>query len=117
MSVGSVAAGRLRHRVTIQKNGTATRNAYGELEPTSWVDVASVYAEVRQQSGTESTDADRVAERITHHVVVQYREGITAAMRIVWQNKVLNIRHVQDLHGMHRGMLLLCEQDAGEVAA
>jgi SPP1 family predicted phage head-tail adaptor len=117
MSVGAVSAGQLRHRVTIQKNGATTRNEYGELQPATWVDVGKAWCRVTPKRGTEATDADRTEERITHDVVMQYREGVTAAMRVVWQNAVLNIRHVQDFAGMHRGMLLLCEQDAGEVAA
>lgn len=117
MSVGAVRAGRLRHRVTIQKNGQTTRNAYGERAPATWVDVGRAWASVEPQSGREAQDADRTAEHVTHKVVMHHREGITAAMRVVWNNQVLNIKHTQDVRGTHRTLILWCEQDAGEVAA
>lgn len=110
MSVGAISTGRLRHRVTIQKNGQATRNAYGELEPASWSTVATVWAAVTPKRGTETTEADQVQERITHEVVTHYRDDVSAAMRLVWNGRVLEVVHVQDFSGMHRGMMLLCEE-------
>lgn len=112
MSVGAIATGRLRHRVRIESNRQTTRNAYGELQPASWSTVATVWAGVTPKRGTEATEADQVQERITHEVVMHYRDDVTAAMRLVWNSRVLEIVHVQDFSGMHRGMLLVCQEIA-----
>lgn len=74
-------AGRLSHRVTIQER-TETQNATGEVEWT-WVDVCSVWAEITAVSGREFFAAQQVQSNVSHSILMRYRQGIKAKMRVV----------------------------------
>ena len=47
---GRRTVGRLRHRVTIQTPAAAA-NAYGELQPQTWSDLATAWCQVTAASG------------------------------------------------------------------
>ena len=117
MSHGAVMPGTLRHRLLIQRNGTTQRDAYGEMQPAEWVDVARVWASVTPKRANETTEADRVEARITHEIRMQYRDDVSEAMRVVWGNRVLQISQVINIGGQNRGLLIMATETAGEVAA
>lgn len=75
-------AGELRQRVTIQEPND-TRDALGGLVA-GWSDVATVWAKVEPVSGREIVEADAVEARITHRVVIRWRDGLRTDMRAVF---------------------------------
>ena len=74
-------AGRLNRRVTIQQKSVA-RDALG-AEVITWVDVATVWAEVSPYSGREFVALRQAQDEITTRITIRYRPGITPAMRVV----------------------------------
>ncbi|PHM24126.1 phage head closure protein [Xenorhabdus budapestensis] len=76
-------AGALRHRITIQKN-EQTRSPGGSVIKT-WVDVAEIWAEVKYISGRELVASQRVLSEVTVRIWLRYRNDITTAHRIVYQ--------------------------------
>ncbi|MDC9582710.1 phage head closure protein [Xenorhabdus sp. PR6a] len=76
-------AGRLRHRITLQKN-KSTRDTFGGVI-NNWEDVADVWAEVIAISGRELVASGAVLSEATVRIWLRYRDDITTANRIVYQ--------------------------------
>jgi len=76
-------AGKLRHRVRIQHKLTSQDPVTGEQLTDQWVDFASVWASVEDLSARDFIAAQAGQSEAKSRVVIRYREGITAAMRVV----------------------------------
>ena len=108
-----IAAGQLRHRVTIQQlaAGSPQQKASGEPDVT-WTDVLSCWASVEPLRGRELFAAQEHHSEITTRILLRggstTREGITAAMRVSFGGKLYNILAV--LNKQERGIEieLLC---------
>lgn len=74
-------AGKLNRRVTIQER-VETQNTTGEVV-WSWRDVCAVWAEISGVSGREFFSAQQIQSNVTHMVLIRYRTGIVAKMRVV----------------------------------
>lgn len=66
--------GKLRHRVTIQKN-TPTR--VKGVRTDNWRDVNEVYANVRTLRGSERSMADQKESVLSHEVTMRYRASLS----------------------------------------
>ncbi len=81
--------GDLDRRVTVQQHAT-TQDAYGQ--PTSdWTDVATVWAAIWDMSGREYIAAAATQAAVQTKIIMRYRPGIIAAMRVVHGADVYNI--------------------------
>jgi SPP1 family predicted phage head-tail adaptor len=86
----SLDPGRLRHRVTIQRPVTVQNVTTGELS-TSWATVvANIAAAIEPLSVREFIAAQGMQSEITARIVIRYRAGLTAEMRIVHGSRVYN---------------------------
>lgn len=76
-------AGRLRHRIMFQQS-RAGRDSVGQPS-IEWVDAypLSIWAEVKSLSGNKRLSASAEQSETTTLIVIRYRPGITADMRIV----------------------------------
>jgi SPP1 family predicted phage head-tail adaptor len=74
-------AGSLRNRVTIQENATLKDNT-GSQKPV-WVDVFSTHAAIKPLSGRELIASQAENSEISVRIVIRYRTGVTASMRVV----------------------------------
>lgn len=86
----SIEAGRLRHRVRIEQsvlvvdsNGEAVQNPDTGETTSEWVEVATVWAAIEPISGREFIQSQAKQSQITARIVIRFREGVTAAMRLV----------------------------------
>lgn len=73
--------GRFNRRVKIQRLAS-TQDGLGQVTNT-WVDVATVWADIRFGKGIEQIEADSPTSFAKVSVRIRYREGITAGMRVV----------------------------------
>lgn len=101
-------AGRLRHRIIIQEPVTA-RNGYNETI-TTWARVAEVWASVEPLSGREFFDAEHQQSDITHRVVLRFRGGITAEMRVLHHGRDLRVQSVINAKERGRELQLMCRE-------
>lgn len=106
-------AGRLRDRVTIQ-NFITSRLPSGQPQK-SWLDVATVRAEVKGISGREMLTADAERAESTVRVWMRYRPDITASSRILcltgpFKGRVLDVSGppIPDSKGTR--LEILCKQ-------
>ncbi|EDM47758.1 phage head closure protein [Marinobacter algicola] len=99
-------AGKLRHRITIQKPAQVQDPTTGEMGP-GWETVKSVWAEKRPSSAREFKQSQAGQSEITGEFQIRYREGIDATMRILHKGKVYNIEGVLEDNESGRQWLTL----------
>jgi SPP1 family predicted phage head-tail adaptor len=106
-------AGRLNRKITIQKL-TETKNTAGEITKT-WANYATTWAEVRQTGSREMRGMANatIASNITFFRI-RYFNGITAKMRIKYEDEYYNILGPPKEYGRREGLEITAEtQDHG----
>lgn len=101
-------AGKLRHRVDIQKP-TNAQNSLGETVPT-FVDQDRVWAEVMPLSGRELLAARQTTGEVTHQVTIRWRDGLTPTHRIRFGTRIFEILSVINVEERNREMRVLCKE-------
>lgn len=86
-------AGKLRHRITLQKSAKAQSPVTGEIV-NSWVDVAKLWADVVDLSAREFVTAQAGQSEITSRITIRYREDVTSKDRILYRSQIYNIQGV-----------------------
>jgi SPP1 family predicted phage head-tail adaptor len=86
----SLEAGRLRHRVRIESlqylldsHGDVYQNPDTGETRQEWTEVATVWAAIEPVSGREFIQSRAIQAEIVARIVTRYRDGLTAAMRLV----------------------------------
>lgn len=78
----SIEAGRLRHRIKIQRKVETQNSTTGAVTYT-WQDVATVWAAIEPLSAREFIQSRAVQAEIVARIVIRHREDVTANMRAV----------------------------------
>lgn len=86
-------AGKLRHRITIQKPGRARDPVTGGWID-GWTEVARPWASIEPLSAREFIAAQASQSAVTARIVIRYRPDIDATMRILYRGRVYNIHGV-----------------------
>jgi len=100
-------AGRLNRRCVIQQPGTA-EDELGQPIP-GWVDVATVWADIRMKSGIEAIKAGAPVSTVQASIRIRYRAGVTAGMRVVHNLVAYNIQAVMPDVSGREFLDLACE--------
>lgn len=103
--------GALRHRLRLEAPIHVDDGSGGST--VSWQPVAMLWAEVISRSGREVFMADGLAAVAMHQVRIRYRSDVTAEMRFVMGDRILDIRAVRDVDGRRAWLSCLCEERAG----
>lgn len=98
----------MRERVTLQVP-VRTPDGAGGADVT-WNDVATVWASVMALSGRERPAGERMEARRRLQVLIRYRSDVTAAKRLLWQGRVLDIRTMCDIDGKRHTLMIDCEE-------
>ena len=100
---------RLRHLVSLQTRSTAQDSSGGQVN--TWADWATgVYAEILPITGRELFAAQAVQQSVSHTVILRYRPGVNAAMRLVFGSRLFNINSVIDPEERRRWLSLTCDE-------
>lgn len=103
-------ASRIRHRLTLQQQSLTPDGAGGFTR--TWQNVADLWGEIRPATGREKLEAMQLQAAVTHRVTLRYRAGVTAAMRLLYENRSLNIRVVLNRGERDRWLDILAEEGA-----
>ncbi len=103
----ALAAGRLRHRITIQKN-TPTRTA-GEDVP-AWSKLATVNAEKTELRGSELFAAQQYNPRVTTLFVIRHRTDVDATQRVSFDGVLWDIHYALDPTGISEELHLFASR-------
>lgn len=86
----TIEAGRLRHRVRIERlvylldsNGDTWQDPNTGETRQEWTTVATVWAAVEPVSAREFIQSQAMQSQITARIVIRYRDGLDASMRLV----------------------------------
>ena len=102
----SIEAGRLRHRVRIERyaelldsNGNVLQDPVSGEIPREWQEVATVWAEIAPISGREFIMSQAIQSQVTARLTIRHRDDVDASMRAVHVRKgrpdvVYNIKGV-----------------------
>jgi SPP1 family predicted phage head-tail adaptor len=108
MSRYTLDSSSLNRRITIQSRAS-TLDSFGQ-QVTTWTDLLSCWASLESQSGKELLAAQAINSELTDMVTVLYRSTVTAAMRVLYQGRVLNIQSVIDPDTAHVALQLMCSE-------
>jgi SPP1 family predicted phage head-tail adaptor len=87
-------AGRLRHRVTIERRVNRQDATTGETVPVWLTFAANLPAAIEPLSVRETMAAAAVQSQLVARIVIRYRAGIDATMRVKHGSTVYNIEGV-----------------------
>ena len=105
-------AGKLDREITVQR-ATSTIDEAGT--PTlTWADVATVRAQIVQQSTEEFIRGFGASEETAIIFRLRWLDGITAADRITYDERIHNIKEVTEI-GRRRGLELRCVASGGSL--
>lgn len=99
-------AGALRNRVTIQRR-VETQDAAGQPLD-DWINVATVWADVRNPTGLGAVRADAQAQVVKTSIRVRWRTDIEPGMRAVFGTSVYEIGAVLPDHTDRSYVDLVC---------
>jgi len=109
-------AGRLRHRITLQKPA-GTRDAVGE-RTTTWSNVVSSWpAAIEPLRVQELVGISQFQSRITHRIMLRYSteiESIDHSWRVLFGLRVFVIEGVRNIDERNRELELLCSEGLRE---
>ena len=93
--------------VTIQRFTSASNGMGGYIE--EWVHLMDYDGVVDQLSGNEKIIANQLSPTSTHVLIGPYVEGIQEQDRVIFNNKVFDVKNVDDPMNMHRHLEILLE--------
>lgn len=88
----AIDIGKMRHRVTLERN-SPTQDRSGELQD-DWSAVGTYWACVRPLSGRELVNAAQVVPLASHSVTMRNVGPLTTKDRLVFESRVLEIGSV-----------------------
>lgn len=86
-------AGKLRHRITLQKPVKTQSPVTGAVVNT-WETVATIWAEVVPSSAREFVAAMAIQSEITTRITIRNRDDVTSKHRILYRGQIYNIAGV-----------------------
>jgi SPP1 family predicted phage head-tail adaptor len=101
-------AGQLRRQVTIESR-TTTKDTFGQALDT-WTMVCTPYADMQPATGREMLAGEALVSQVSSVVEIRYRTDVTAAMRLRYAGRVLNIEAVIDVETRHERLHLMCSE-------
>jgi SPP1 family predicted phage head-tail adaptor len=104
----TIAIGKLRHRMTIERETLTSDGGGGAVAV--WEDVGEVWGAIEAVSGGERLEADRTAGRVSYLVTIRHRSGIEPAMRFRRDGELYRITAIMDKSGRRRFLQCLCER-------
>lgn len=102
-------SGKLEHEILLQT--LQETNVQGENKQT-WVTIATVWANIISQRGSEAFEAARINARQTLRILIRYRDDVDTSSRIEWQGQQYNIIAV-DRTNRRKGELWITAQVMG----
>jgi SPP1 family predicted phage head-tail adaptor len=102
-------AGKLRHRVSIERRSTSFDADLGQAAGT-WAEWKSVFAEVKDLSGRELERARQIVAEATVSIDIRYLTGLLTTDRIKFDGRTLQIGAVLDPENRKHDMLVVCSE-------
>lgn len=110
-------AGELNRRITIQSRQSGEDAAGQPID--TWVDVASVWANVKGATGMASIRQSGLQDNVSaslnsYSFRIRYRTGLNAGMRVVMTGVPYDVKQVRMDHAGREWTDLVCEQGGND---
>jgi len=95
MKCCDITTGMLRHKITIEQFATVADGGGGST--ITWTATAAntnIWSKVRPASGNERFHAMRTEADTTHVIITRWKTGITPAMRVNFNGRLMQIKSV-----------------------
>ncbi len=102
--------GELRKQITIQAELPTADGAGGYA--LAWTDIATVWADIKPVSGNKVFVDHHLEAHVTHEITMRYRSDLapTADMRVLYNNRLFNIRSIINTGESNQWWQLLVEE-------
>jgi head-tail adaptor len=110
-----IAAGELRHQVTIEQPQYSAGPMGMSATPTGWIPVRSTRAAIYTAGGKETSMASQIVSQVSHVVKVRWSaDVIKANYRVLYGARFFTVQYVENVLERNRVLLLYClEVDQG----
>jgi SPP1 family predicted phage head-tail adaptor len=89
----------------LEKTATAT-GGFNQ----SWVKVASLWAKIKNMSGTELVRADQLGATSYSDFTIRYRSNINEMMKLVYRGTDYQIRHINNIEEADKWLIVKAEK-------
>lgn len=108
-----ISAGMLTRRIKIQRPSTIKDSVGAPCR--SWLDVATVWADIQPLSGKEAVIANRISAELSHQIIVRYQSLFdnpqqVAQMRVLYKARIFNIHSALNENEKHTQIILLASE-------
>lgn len=108
-----ISAGMLTRRIKIQRPSTIKDSVGAPCR--SWLDVATVWADIQPLSGKEAVIANRISAELSHQIIVRYQSLFdnpqqVAQMRVLYKARIFNIHSALNEDEMRTQIILLASE-------
>jgi SPP1 family predicted phage head-tail adaptor len=100
--------GQMNRRIVL-RTVTLTPDGGGGYDETP-VDLPEIWAHVEPLQGNEQLQAMQTGMKRPHRFTVRYREGVTAATRVVYSDRVFDVTSVVDPDERHETLEILADE-------
>ncbi len=108
-----ISAGMLTRRIQIQRPSTV-KDSLGAPSRT-WINVATVWADIQPLSGREAVIANRISAELTHQITLRYQAVFdspqqVAQMRALYKSRIFNIHSALNEDERRTQLILLVSE-------
>lgn len=108
MKCGPHLASELDKRITIQTLSLVPNDSGGSVE--TWSTFVQAWAKINPRLGNERFFGQRLEEIITHVLTIRYVPGITATMRVLYRDRIFQIKSAINELENDQTLFLLCQE-------
>lgn len=113
MKCCDLTAGKLRHRIDIQRESRTADGAGGAS--LAWLTIAlNIPAMIKPLSGNETMAAQRLEANISHRIYIRYAAGFRSSDRIVFDGRMFQIRAILNLEERNRWLEIQAEEGVAQ---
>tara|TARA_R110000851_G_scaffold128538_1_gene261036 strand:- start:1612 stop:1893 length:282 start_codon:yes stop_codon:yes gene_type:complete len=80
----------------------------------SWVKLASVWAKIKNSSGTELIHADQLGSVAFSDFTIRYRADLNESMRIVYRGTNFQVRHINNIEELDKFLIIKGERGVSQ---
>lgn len=108
-----ISAGMLTRRIKIQRPSTIKDSVGAPCR--SWLDVATLWADIQPLSGKEAVIANRISAELSHQIIVRYQSLFdnpqqVAQMRVLYKARIFNIHSALNEDEKRTQIILLASE-------
>jgi SPP1 family predicted phage head-tail adaptor len=98
----------MRHRLTIEDRVDLSNGAGGVSR--QWHARFQIWGAIETIDATQYSEAAQTGQRLTHRVLLRYRDDIDTTQRFRKGQSIFNIRGIRDPDGRKRLLICFCEE-------